>query len=103
MSRILVQPKHSGETRTEYVDFSPFLVAGQAISSVSAACSVYAGADPSAAAMITLTSFSGPVVAVTIAAGIVGNIYQVVVSVNTTGPTNVLQLSFYLAIVTDLP
>ena len=103
MASILVPPKLQASTRVTTVDFSPYLATGQTISSVSAAISVYTGADASPSSVIVGTSVSGSVANVTETAGVMGVIYQVRVDATTAAPTNVLSISYFLAIIPDLP
>lgn len=102
-ARILVPPKFVGETRTEYVDFAPFLVGGQTLVSGTAVCSVYSGTDSTPSAVISSVSVSGFQALVKLTGGVEGVIYQILVSVVTANPVNTLQVSFYLSIVPALP
>jgi len=103
MARVLIPPKFVGETRTDYVDFTPFLAAGQAISSATAVSSLYSGVDPTPTAVAGTASFSGFIVSVPCTGGVAGAIYQIVVTIVTTSPANTLQITYYLTVTTDLP
>lgn len=103
MSRVLIPPKFVGETRTDYVDFAPHLIAGQAISAAAAVSSLYSGVDPTPATVVASASYSGTVVSVTCTGGVVGCIYEIVVTATTTSPANTLRINYYLTVLPNLP
>ena len=100
MNRILIPPKAVTEVRTSPVDFSPFCTAGQLLSTVTVAVSVYSGTD---ATPPTFTAtVSGQVVNVLETGGLLGVIYMVKISAVTSG-SNTLVVAYYLALIPDLP
>lgn len=100
MNRVLIPPKAATEVRTSQVDFSPFCTAGQTLSTVTVAVSVYSGTD---AAPPTFTAtVSSQVVSVLETGGVLGVIYMVKLSAVTSG-SNTLVVTYYLAITPDLP
>lgn len=100
--QIVVPPKLQQETRSNPIDFSPILQAGQSLSSASVSVSVYSGTDPSPP--VFTAGVSGTVASVTETGGVVGVIYSVRVLANVTpGVSIVLPATYYLAITPDLP
>jgi hypothetical protein len=103
-SRVLIPPKGLAETRTDLIDFSPFLLVGQAVASVVGTCTVYSGTDASPGAVLSSVTLSGTTGAlVKTTGGVLGVIYQVRVDATTGSPAGVLSIVFFLAVVPDLP
>ena len=103
MARILVPPKLAGETRTDVVDFSPWLAVGQSITGAAVSVSVYSGVDSTPSVVFSSVSVATPLVSVVVTGGVLGVIYAVTVSATTAGPTGLLQATYYLAIIPDVP
>lgn len=83
------KPKTAGETVVRYADFTDELATGEFVQVVSITPTVYSGNDPNPAAIVggsnTLTNYAGvaAVAAVVLTAGVLGTIYQVVVTAST--------------------
>lgn len=100
MSRVQVPPKLASEVRTTLVDFSPLLPSGYALGTSSVTVSVYSGTD---ATPPTFTATrSGSIISVVETGGLLGVIYQIKVTCTAT-PSNTLSMTYFLAIVPDLP
>ena len=102
MSRVVLESKPLGETRTEAFNFLGRLAAGETISSAPIVASVYSGVDPNPAAIIFgVATISGSTISVKFTGGVLGVIYKVVVTAATsTGQT--LQQVGLLAVVPDI-
>lgn len=104
MPSVVVAPKLFSETRTDQIDMSHWLIPGQTIGSVSpGTVSVYSGVDPTPSALIASVTLSGNIVSVKYGNGVLGTIYQASIRVTTVGIVADLYVSFYLAIIPDLP
>ena len=96
-------PKTVGETVVRYADFTDELATGEQVNVVAMTSTVYSGNDPTPQTIIggqnTLNNYAGvpAVVAVTLAAGVLGTIYQVVVT-STTNLARVITKTAALAI-----
>jgi len=101
--RVLIPPKLAAETRTEPIDFSPFLLTGQSISSAIATCTVYSGTDAAPSSVIGSVGVVSPLVNVKLTGGVLGVIYQIRVDATLAAAAGVLSISFYLAIIPDVP
>jgi hypothetical protein len=83
------KPKTVGETVVRYADFTDELATGVSVNTVAMTSTVYSGNDPAPQGIIggqnTLNNYAGvpAVVAVVLAAGVLGTIYQVVVAATT--------------------
>ena len=100
--RVQVQPKLVSETRVEVIDLSPMLAVGQTTSAASVSTSVYSGIDASPPTLSAAVSSAA--LSVTLpTGGVAGVIYQVTVSVTCANPASTLPVTFYLAVVPDLP
>lgn len=99
--QVVVAPKLVSETRVESIDLSSLLAVGQAASSATCVVVVYSGTDaapPSFTAGVSTTTLS-----LTLTGGVLGVIYSVRALITTTGPVANLPVTFYLAVIPDLP
>lgn len=103
MPSALVPPKFSSETRTDTFDMTPYLAAGQTVSGVSGQCTVYTGVDATPSAVLASTSFTSSSVSAEVTGGVTGVIYQIRLDATTTSPAGTLSLSYYLAVIPELP
>lgn len=102
MSRIVQPPKLLGETKTYTWDFTSVMSAAETISSAVATASVYSGTDLIPGNLISgSASISGQKILQNLAAGTLGVLYEVLVTI-TTSLGQTLQLSSFLAVVPDL-
>lgn len=101
MSRIIVPSKLQAETRTDQVDFSPFLAAGVTIATAVGAISVYTGIDPTPASVLVSTTAASPYANVKVVGGVVGVIYQLRIDATLTNG-DIRSLSYFLAIIPDV-
>ena len=101
MPRVTFPPKYAVETRTDKLDFSPFIPAGGSVSSAVAVVAVWSGADPTPTLTATPTPAT-PYVNNVLAGGVLGVIYLVTVRA-TLSTGDVIPLSYYLAVVPDAP
>lgn len=104
MSRIVLEPKLVGETRTVTFDFSSRLAVGETISTQAVTCALangYSG-DASPSSVISgSASASGAVVSQKLTGGVSGMVYDLICTV-TTSAGQTLLLSAYLAVVPEL-
>lgn len=101
--RVILNPKKQGETLPELFNFISSLGSNETIASAVCTCSVYSGADPTPSAVIDgVASIVGTIVTQGITGGIVGVIYELLMTA-TTSLGNVIEMSAYLAIIPDLP
>jgi formylmethanofuran dehydrogenase subunit E-like metal-binding protein len=93
-----------GETKSyDQFDFTSQLASGDSVASVtSVVASVYSGVDPTPNVIVKSSSVTGNVVTAVIQAGVLGVMYELLVTVGTT-LGNTLQLSAILAVIPDLP
>lgn len=101
MPSAVYPPKYVSETRTERIDFSAFLAAGQSLSSVSVSVSVYSGSDPTPSAVVASSSVSGSTALVAYGAGVAGTIYNILVNGTTASPAGVIPVQYFLAVIPD--
>ena len=102
MSRIVQPPKLLGETRAYVFDFRADMGAGVTISSTSTAASVYSGTDASPSSILSGSgAISGSSVTQKLTGGVLGVIYDVLVSA-TLSDGQVVQRASYIAIAPDL-
>ena len=102
-ARLLINPKYAAESRVEALDFSPLLATGQTVTAAAFTVTVYTGSDPSPSTVIGTTTISSPIVSPILQNGIAGTIYSIRCDATTTAPAATVSLSFYLAIIPDLP
>jgi hypothetical protein len=101
--RVILNPKKQGETIPEAFNFISSLGAGETIASAVCTCTVYSGTDPHPSSLIDgATSISGTVATQGITGGIVGVMYELLMTA-TTSLGNIIEISAYLAIEPDLP
>ena len=99
MSRVVLETKQSGETRTEIFDFASRLALGETLSTASTTATVYSGTDASPSAVISgAASISGTQVSQKLTAGTVGVTYLLTCTV-TTSTSQTLILYAFLSIV----
>lgn len=103
MSRVIIQPKFTGEIRNQTFDFISSLATAETISTQVVTCTVYSGVDPSPSSVIMgAATASGTIVTQKIGGGVAGVVYELRCTV-TTSVGQTLQLTGYLAIVPELP
>lgn len=103
-ARVIIPPKALSELRTDVIDFTPLLAVGQSVASAVATPTVYSGTDAAPAGVVTSAAPSGSgSIAVKYGPGVLGVIYQVTVVATTTSPAGTLTISYYLAVIPDLP
>lgn len=103
MSRVVLEPKFDGETKTYEFDFASDLATAETISTQSVVATVYSGTDGSPSSIISgSATASGSVVSQKITAGVLGVIYKLLCTV-TTSASQTLERSGYLAVIPDLP
>ena len=101
--RIILVPKKEEETCTFNFDFTANLASTETILSQAVTASVYTGIDPAPSAILSgVGGISGNVVSQNITAGVVGVIYQLLCTA-TTSLSQILEISAYCAVITDLP
>lgn len=101
MTRLILEGKHSGETRTIKADFISDLAAGETISSASVTCTLYSGTDASPSSLISgSASISGSEVSQKITGGTEGNVYKLSFSAVTSTSQTLKRLGFF-AIIPD--
>lgn len=99
MSRITLEAKQSGETRTEIFDFASRLALAETISTAAVTATVYSGTDASPSAVISgSASISGSQVSQKLTAGTVGVTYLLACTV-TTSASQTLIIYAFLAVV----
>ena len=103
MPSLIVQPKLLTETRTDIIDATPWLAAGQTVASATGTAAVYSGVDASPAALLSSVGNTTTTVSPKFTAGVVGTIYQVRLDLILAAPVNTLSLAFFLAVIPDLP
>ncbi len=102
MTRVVQPTKLLGETKTYTWDFGGSLGPSETILSAVATASVYSGTDLIPGNLISgSASWSGSQVSQNLAAGTLGVLYEVLVTV-TTSLGQTLQLSSFIAVVPDL-
>lgn len=108
-SIVPMESKLTGEIKKYAFDFAnymPDLLSGEAIVSTTVSISVYTGvADVAASAMVVNTYLPGlTIVYVKLRNGVVGNIYQVLCTVDIlfSGITNTITLGGYLAVPSEV-
>jgi len=106
VSRITLQPKLAGEIAfpSQPFDFISRLAVGETISSQQVSASVYSGTDPNPSSLINGAASvqNSTQVWQLLAGGLVGCIYELLCTI-TTSLGQTLQISAYLAVVSDLP
>ena len=96
---IILETKHSGETKTYSFSFISLLAAAETISTASVAATVYSGTDASPSAIVSGSStISGQTVTQSITAGVVGVTYLLACTI-TTNLGQTLQLEGFLTVV----
>lgn len=99
MSRIVLEAKQSGETRTETFDFASRLALGETLSTASTTATVYSGTDASPSSVISgSASISGTQVSQKLTAGTEGVTYLLACSV-TTSAGQTLKIYAFLTVV----
>lgn len=102
MPSTVVAPKYVSETRSEVLDFSAFLLAGQTLASAAATASVYSGADASPSSVVASVSvYSSTQVRLVYGAGVAGTIYNILVTATLATPAGVIPLQYFLAVLPD--
>ena len=99
--QVTIAPKLVGEIRVETIDLSSLLVVGQSVTSATAAATVYSGTDASPPAVVVTTTTTS--VFPVLSGGVLGVIYAVRINATATSPSAVIPVTFYLAIIPDLP
>ena len=103
MSRVILEPKFDGETKTYEFDFAADLATAETISTQNVTATVYSGTDASPSNLLSgSTTASGTVVSQNITGGTVGVIYKLLCNI-TTSAGQTLERSGYLAVIPDLP
>ena len=98
MSRVTLEARQSGETRTETFEFVSRLALAETISTANVSAAVYAGTDASPSALLSgSASISGTKVTQKTTAGTVGVVYLLTCSI-TTSAGQALKLSAYLQV-----
>ena len=98
MSRVILQGKLSGETKSVTFDFTSQLAVSETISTQSVSAIVYSGTDASPSSIISgSASASGAIVSQVITAGTVGVTYLITCTI-TTSASQTLQLTAFLSI-----
>ena len=99
MSRIILESKHSGETRTEIFDFASKLALAETISTATTTATVYSGTDATPSSVISgSASISGTQVSQKLTDGTVGVIYIITCAITTSAGQS-LRLNAFLAVV----
>lgn len=99
MTRITIDGKAAGETRSEIFDFLSQLAVGETLSTASVVATVYSGTDASPSGVISgSASISGSQVSQKLTAGTLGVTYLLVCTV-TTSASQTLSISAFLVIV----
>lgn len=102
-NRVEFLPKLVGAMRNYPVSFADQLAPGETITSVtSVTASVYSGNDLSPESLVGANSLASPIVTVGLTGGVLGTIYEILVTVATSAG-QVLTKAGYLAITPDLP
>lgn len=95
MSSTILPVKRQGDTRTEQFDFLSDLAVGETISTQVVACSVYSGIDATPSAVISgVASASGSIVSQKVTGGVIGVIYQLLVTITTSLGQTLTQNAF---------
>jgi hypothetical protein len=98
MSRITLEGKHSGETRSQIFDFISRLALAETISTATTTAAVYSGTDASPSSVISgSASISGTQVTQKLTAGTAGVVYLLTCTI-TTSAGQVLTLNAFLPI-----
>ena len=99
---MILSPKKLGETVLVPMDFISRLGVGEIILTAAVTCSVYSGTDPSPSSMISgSATVNGTVVEQSVTGGVLGTIYELLYTV-TTSANQILELSGYFTVETDL-
>lgn len=102
MSRVVLEAKRVGETRSYSFDFTSALTTTETISTKSVAATVYSGTDASPSSIISgSASSTGAAVTQKVTGGTSGVIYQLVCTI-TTSAGQTLQLVAFLAVIPDI-
>lgn len=103
MTRVELEPKLVGETKTYKFDFLSNLAIGETISTQTCTATVWSGTDASPSSIISgSASASGSIVSQKITAGTLGVIYELLCTI-TTSAGQTLQQVGYLAIQPTVP
>jgi hypothetical protein len=101
--RVVLKSKKVGETLGYPIDFISTLAASEVISTAVVTASVYSGVDPNPSFIVLGTpTIQGTVVQQGITGGVLGTIYELLYAV-TTSLNQLIEISAFLAIVSDLP
>jgi hypothetical protein len=101
--RSIMQSKKAGETITYQFNFQASLAANETIIGSTSQCKVYQGIDPLPELLLQNNPNPiGVIVYQTITGGIVGVVYEIVVTI-TTSLNNIIEQTGALAIEADLP
>ena len=99
MSRVTLEPMHSGEIRTQVFDFSSQCAVGETLSVATVAAAVYSGTDPAPFVTTGSPSISGQKVTILLyGGGLSGVVYVLTVTVATSLSQN-LKLIAYLSFI----
>lgn len=102
MSRVVIDPKRLGETKTYQFDFTSALGVGETISTKAVTATVYMGTDSNPSAIVIgAASSSSAVVSQNITGGVVGVIYYLTCTI-TTSLSQTLVLTAFLTIIPDV-
>lgn len=98
-SRVILEPKLTGETQSYQFDFTSRMAISETISTQSVSAAVYSGTDASPSAIISgSATASGKVVSQKITAGVVGVTYYLTCTI-TTSASQTLQLAAFMTII----
>lgn len=102
-NRSIQQAKLAGTTKNYNWDFLSDLQAGETLTGATVVMSVYSGTDASPASMLSgAAGSSGTIVTQKLTGGVLGVIYEALVTATTTLGQTLQQVS-YIAVVPDLP